>query len=153
MRAMRCNLGHVLCAALFALQCSSVFALSVTPTSEEMRADDPTELARRAAATATTSKREKDSSADAKTITAGSEQDARAAEILAMRSAPRVNDEPGFKPTGLAPASAVGLTPKGSALLFGGSILVLLGVGVWAMWYFSRKFNRERVRRSFSSTK
>ena len=147
MRAMRCNLSHVFCAALLALQCGSVFALSVTPTTGEMRADDPVELARLAAATVSTSKREKDASADAKTITAGSEQDARAAEILAMRSAPRVNDEPGFKPTGLAPVSVVGLTPKGSALLFGGSMLVLLGVGALALWHFSRKINRERIRR------
>ena len=126
-------------ALVFALQCGGAFALSVTPTTEEMRAN-PADLAHR-----TPTPPAPKTAGDA--VTPAASQDARAAEILAMRTAPHVNDDAGRRTTSATVLEPIGLSPRASGWLLISSIVVVLGAGAWAMRHFSRKFETERGRR------
>ena len=126
-------------ALVFALQCGGAFALSVTPTAEEMRAN-PADLAHRSPAPPA-SKTASDE------VAVNASQDVRDAEILAMRTAPHVSDDAGRRTTAASVLSPIGLSPRSSGWLFICSIVVVLGAGAWAMRHFSRKFETERGRR------
>ena len=118
------------------LTCSQAWALTVTPESGQARIEKPVDVGLRDRSAP---------DADSVKMTAGTESDARGAEILAMRADARVADDVAASAT--TGNIAVDYSQHGVPVVFGMTLLVLVGLGVFVLGLLSRKFNRERTRR------